>query len=85
MNAPNAATRGLICPRCRSAAIEVRATSPVAGVWTIYGCGGCLYTWRSTEPAGITDPEQYPAVFRLGTKDPANLPVIPAIPPHRTH
>jgi hypothetical protein len=86
MNAPTATTAsapGRLCPRCRSAAIDVRTTSPVPGVWTVYGCGGCLYTWRSTEPEENTDPDKYPAVFRLGPDDLANLPVVPAIPPRR--
>ncbi|MDN5858485.1 MAG: hypothetical protein L0H84_07665, partial [Pseudonocardia sp.] len=59
------------CPRCRSATVEVRATSPVAGVWTVYACTTCLYAWRSTEPAENTDPDHYPAPFRL---DPAAVP-----------
>ena len=29
-------TKDLVCPRCRSEAIEVLTNSPVKGVWTIY-------------------------------------------------
>jgi vanillate/4-hydroxybenzoate decarboxylase subunit D len=73
--------QALPCPRCRSTSTEVRSRSPVAGVWTVFGCSTCLYTWRSTEPEANRDPDKYPAVFRI---DPAILPkleVAPSIPP----
>jgi vanillate/4-hydroxybenzoate decarboxylase subunit D len=76
-------SRPLVCPRCRSTTIEVRSRSPVAGVWTVFGCATCLYAWRSTEPEENTDPDKYPAVFRLKPEDLANLPVAPSIPPRR--
>jgi vanillate/4-hydroxybenzoate decarboxylase subunit D len=72
-----------VCPRWRSTTIEVRSNSPVAGVWTVFGCATCLYAWRSTEPEENTDPDKYPAVFRLKPEDLANLPVAPSIPPRR--
>jgi len=72
-----------VCPRCRSATIEVRGTSPVAGIWTVFGCTTCLYAWRSTEPAENRDPDKYPVVFRLDPKTLPDLPVIPTIPPLR--
>ena len=84
MSAPAATTTSasvLLCPRCRSAAVDVRTTSPVPDMWTVYGCGVCLYTWRTTEPEGNTDPEKYPAVFRLTPDDLGNLLVVPTIPP----
>ena len=59
-----------LCPRCRSNATAVRAQSPVAGVWTIFGCDTCFYTWRSTELVETTDPDKYPEVFRLNPVDP---------------
>ena len=40
----------MICPRCADEQIEVMATSPVKGVWIVYQCQHCLYTWRNTEP-----------------------------------
>jgi hypothetical protein len=76
-------SRPTVCPRCRSTTIEVRSSSPVAGVWTVFGCATCLYAWRSTEPEENTDPDKYPAVFRLKPEDLANLPVAPSIPPLR--
>jgi rubredoxin len=71
------------CPRCRSRTTAVRSTSPVAGVWTVYGCDTCLYVWRSTEPPENTDPERYPAAFRLKPEDLPKLEVAPSIPPLR--
>ena len=73
-----------VCPRCRSATIEVRTTSPVAGVWTVYACSTCLYTWRSTEPGENTDPDKYPTAFRLKLEDVAKFAVVPGIPPRRS-
>ena len=71
------------CPRCRSATIEVRSTSPVAGVWTVFACTTCLYAWRSTEPEENRNPDLYPAPFRLKPEQLPNLPVAPSVPPLR--
>jgi vanillate/4-hydroxybenzoate decarboxylase subunit D len=68
------------CPRCRSMTIEVRSTSPVAGVWTVFACATCLYAWRSTEPEENTNPDKYPAAFRLKPEQLPTLPVSPSIP-----
>ena len=72
-----------VCPRCRSDSTAVRAHSPIAGVWTIFGCDTCFYTWRSTEPAANTDPDQYPQVFRLNPAELTKFPEVPAIAPLR--
>jgi rubredoxin len=72
-----------LCPRCRATKIELRSTSPVPGVWSVYACSTCLYAWRSTEPAENTDPDKYPMPFRLKPEALPDLPVIPAIPPLR--
>jgi hypothetical protein len=69
----------LICPRCQSTTVSVRATSPVAEVWTVFGCDTCFYAWRSTEPVENRDPEKYLQVFRLNPADLANLPIVPTI------
>jgi hypothetical protein len=74
---------GLVCPRCRTAGAATLAQSPVAGVWTVYGCNVCFYTWRSTEPQENTDPDKYPEAFRLNPEDLKNLPIVPIIPPLR--
>lgn len=69
------------CPRCGSATVTRHATSPAPGVWELFGCTTCRYTWRSTEPAENTDQQHYPAAFRL---DPATIPglaIQPPIPP----
>jgi vanillate/4-hydroxybenzoate decarboxylase subunit D len=68
-----------ICPRCESSVTLVRFESPVPGVWTLYGCDACLFTWRSTEPATITDPRRYPARFKVKLEDLKHIPVMPAI------
>jgi len=73
-----------LCPRCRATKIELRSTSPVPGVWSVFACSTCLYAWRSTEPDENTDPDKYPAPFRLKPEVLPNLPVIPAIPPLRS-
>ena len=59
----------MICPRCADEHIEVMATSPVKGVWTVYQCQHCLYTWRDTEPLRRTSREHYPEAFRMTQKD----------------
>jgi len=83
MTAPQDGGQTLICPRCRATVLETLAESPVQGVWIVYGCKTCFYTWRSTEPAENTDPEKYPEVFRLKPEDLQTYPVVPAIPPLR--
>ena len=72
-----------VCPRCKSTTTQVRSVSPNPGIWTVYGCDTCFYTWRSTEPEGNTDPDKYPAVFRLAPENLPKLQVAPSIPPLR--
>ena len=72
------------CPRCRAGTIKTLGKSPVAGVWTVFGCSTCFYTWRSTEPEENVNPEQYPAAFRLRPEDIPNLRAIPMVPPRRS-
>jgi hypothetical protein len=72
-----------LCPRCRSETVTTLAHSPASGVWTVFQCTTCLYTWRSSEPAENTDPEKYPTAFRLDPKNLADLAVIPAVTPRR--
>jgi hypothetical protein len=31
----------------------------------MYSCSTCWYAWRTSEPPSATDPDQYPADFRL--------------------
>ncbi len=69
-----------VCPRCRSNKAGLRGSSPIEGVWTVYGCDICFYTWRSTEQEENTNPDKYPAVFRLNPEDLPNLQVAPVIP-----
>lgn len=84
MNAPTQSATPSTCPRCRSATVAHLASSPVAGVWTVSQCTTCLYTWRSSEPAENTDPEKYPAAFRLDPASLTKLATIPAVTPKRS-
>ncbi len=69
----------MICPRCADEKIEVMATSPVKGVWTVYQCQHCLYTWRDTEPLRRTSREHYPEAFRMTQKDIDEAPQVPHV------
>jgi vanillate/4-hydroxybenzoate decarboxylase subunit D len=81
MSATTQGTAPLMCPRCRSITAEVRSLSPNPGVWTVYGCNTCFYTWRSTEAEENTNQDKYPEVFRLSPEDLPKLQVAPSIPP----
>jgi vanillate/4-hydroxybenzoate decarboxylase subunit D len=83
MTTPTAPATPSICPRCGSKTVTTLASSPVSGVWTVFQCTTCLYTWRSSEPAENTDPQKYPMAFRLDPKGLSGLAVIPAVPPKR--
>lgn len=61
--------------------IELTATSLVKGVWTVYQCQQCLYTWRDIELLRRTSREHYPESFRITRKDIDNTPMVPSIPP----
>lgn len=71
----------MVCPRCEDANVEVMAESPRAGVWIVYQCQRCLYTWRSTEPLRRTSREHYPEEFRMTQADIDGAPEVPTIPP----
>ena len=71
------------CPRCGTAKTRVVASSPVAGVWQIFLCSTCFYSWRTTEPTYATTRAGIAPGFRI---DPATLSlgkVMPAVPPLR--
>lgn len=84
MNTSTQPTMPSVCPRCRSETVASLAASPVTGAWTVFQCTTCLYTWRSTEPAENTDPDKYPAAFRLDPKSLTNLVTIPVVTPRRS-
>lgn len=73
----------MTCPRCRAEQTRVLATSPVPGVWQVSQCRTCLFCWRSTEPATITDPALYSERFRLSTSDIAEAGDFPPVPEAR--
>jgi hypothetical protein len=73
----------MICPRCQHQGAGVLFESPVQGVWTVFQCEQCLYTWRSTEPPRRSDPRYYPQAFRLDPDKLEHAEAIPQIPPLR--
>ncbi|WP_138495032.1 non-oxidative hydroxyarylic acid decarboxylases subunit D [Paenibacillus pinistramenti] len=66
------------CPRCESKTASVVAVSPVKGVWEVYLCPVCIFTWRSTEPETITNPEKYNPAFKV---NPEEIPFAAHVPP----
>lgn len=71
----------MICPRCAFDTLATLAHSPVKGVWTVFQCQRCLYTWRNTEPLRRTSREHYPHAFRMTQSDIDNAPEVPSVPP----
>lgn len=63
------------CPRCDFEGVSVIAKSPIEGVWEVYECDQCYFSWRSTEDIDVH------AVFKLTPEKIAGLQVIPPIPP----
>jgi len=72
-----------VCPRCEAIEAQHVATAPNAGVWQIYICQQCFFTWRTTEPASVTEPEHYPTVFRVRQAEIHTAGVLPPITPPR--
>ncbi|NDL61651.1 non-oxidative hydroxyarylic acid decarboxylases subunit D [Acerihabitans arboris] len=70
----------MICPRCKHPGVGVLFESPVKDVWTVFQCGQCLYTWRSTEPPRRSDPRHYPDAFRLDAESLDHAEAIPPVP-----
>jgi hypothetical protein len=75
-------SEGLECPRCSTRSCGAVAHSPKPGVWTIYLCPACFYSWRSTEPdyatkASALNPKFRVDAARLGEGMP--LPVVPPL------
>ncbi|MBL1100539.1 non-oxidative hydroxyarylic acid decarboxylases subunit D [Streptomyces coffeae] len=70
------------CPRCGHDRLDQIYTSPVAGVWEIYHCQQCLYSWRTTEPARRTQRDAYPDSFKMTVDDIRNAIELP-VPPLR--
>jgi hypothetical protein len=38
-----------------------------------------LFTWRSSEPATITDPKLYPKKFKIKPEHLRDIPIMPAV------
>ena len=84
MTSPTGSINTTACPRCRSGEIRTLGKSPVAAVWTIFGCPTCFYAWRSSEPEENVNPDKYPAAFRLRPDSLAYLKTVPPVPPRRS-
>ncbi len=74
---------GRNCPRCRHDNVEVMAKSPVGQVWEVYICLKCQYSWRSTEPQELQNPDKYSSKFSLSNKDIENLASVIPLPSER--
>ncbi len=70
----------MICPRCDSDDAGLLVRAPVGGVWEVYRCRTCDYTWRSTESKDIIDSTTYDARFKIDPGEIGELPVTPPIP-----
>ena len=71
-----------MCPRCEAPTSIIFTVSPIKGIWTVYHCTVCFFTWRNTEPDFITDPKKYSPKFKLTIQDIAHLTDMPVIPEH---
>ncbi|GCE21993.1 non-oxidative hydroxyarylic acid decarboxylases subunit D [Dictyobacter kobayashii] len=67
------------CPRCDDLNGSVLTESPVRGVWVMYRCPRCLFTWRSTEAEEITNPALYNKDFKLTPAMIEQAMITPAI------
>src|ERR1700679_3982084 len=65
------------CTRCESERTEIVSTSPVEGVWVIYNCPVCFYTWRSSEPDYAPKPDQYNPHFKIKVADIQTFAEVP--------
>jgi vanillate/4-hydroxybenzoate decarboxylase subunit D len=70
----------MICPRCDSDEAGLLTVSPRGDEWTMYACGRCNFTWRSTEPQQITDAASYHPQFKLTKDSIERMPVYPPLP-----
>jgi hypothetical protein len=73
-----------ICPRCDDPNSSILTESPVKGIWVMYRCPRCLFTWRSTEPEEVTNPARYNRDFKLTPEMIEHAMITPAIGvPHK--
>ena len=70
----------MICPRCNSDQADILAKSPVEGQWEVYTCPICFFTWRSTEPAAITNPDLYNKKFKIEPDRIRHMQNMPPLP-----
>ena len=68
------------CPRCLTDSASVISRSPVPGVWEMFNCATCGYSWRSTDILQNSSPEHFPAEFRLDGSQLNRLADFPPLP-----
>jgi vanillate/4-hydroxybenzoate decarboxylase subunit D len=71
------------CPRCRSLRTELMARSPVAGAWEMHLCKTCFFSWRTSEPEAVINPDRYDPRFRLTVDELAAFGEVPEVPAAR--
>jgi transposase-like protein len=69
----------MICPRCDSKNANLLTSSPVGNEWKVYICNDCNFSWRSTEPENIRNPEMYDPKFKLTNKKISMMVVNPPV------
>lgn len=72
-----------LCPRCDSTTVELLTAAPLDNAWLVYLCSTCCYSWRSTEPEEVTDPDRYDPRFKIDPTAIGGLAQMPPIPPLR--
>lgn len=70
----------MTCARCKSSDTELMAHSSPVGAWEIHLCRTCYYSWRTTEPASVTEAEHYDERFRLTPEQIAGFAEFPVVP-----
>ena len=71
------------CPRCLMDSASVISKSPVPGVWEMYNCSVCGYSWRSTDVLQNRSPEHFPEEFRWDSSQFDKLASYPPVSPKK--
>jgi hypothetical protein len=73
----------MICPRCDHDQAYKLFEAPEGGVWEVYRCPRCNFTWRSTEEENVISPKLYNPRFKLNERQIQEMAPKPPIPPLR--
>lgn len=70
-----------ICPRCHAGVTVTDYEARVAGqiVWTIFRCGKCAFSWRSSEPETTIGLDRRDRRFGVDADRPESYAVV--LPP----